>query len=249
MNVTYKTALITGASSGLGRGLAAWFASAGVRVYAAARRSALLEALRVEAGENVVPFPLDVTRADETHDRIRQLDADCGGLDLVIANAGVGDETDGRHLDWQRVRNVLDVNVTGALATLVAPLPAMIERGHGHLVGVSSLTASLTVPRYTTYAASKTFLTSWLTGMRLDVAAAGVQVTSVHPGFVRSEMTARNKTKMPFMVETADAVARVARAIVRKDRNCSFPWQMHAIAAVAVRLPAEVQYEILKRGM
>jgi short-subunit dehydrogenase len=249
MTLTYKTALITGASSGLGRGLAAWFANAGVRVYAAARRGDLLEQLRAEAGERLVPFPLDVARADETHDRVRQLDADCGGLDLVIANAGVGDETDGAHLDWQRVRNVLDVNVTGALATLVAPLPAMVARGHGHLVGVSSLAASVNVPRHATYAASKTFLTSWLTGIRCDVAPAGVQVTSIHPGFVRSEMTARNKTKMPFMVETADAVERVAQAIIRGDRNCSFPWQMRAIAAVAAGLPASVQYEVLKRGM
>ncbi len=249
MDVTYKNALITGASSGLGRGLAAWFAQAGVRVYAAARRIDQLDALRAEAGDHVIPFPLDVARADETHERVKQLDVDCGGLDLVVANAGVGEETAIERLEWERVRHMLDVNVTGAVATLVAPLPAMVARGRGHLVGVSSLAATVPVPRHSTYSASKAFLAMWLGGIRNDVKGVGVHVTSIHPGFVKSEMTAKNTTRMPFLLETADAVERMARAILRKDRTFAFPWQMRTLATVASGMPPALRHAALKRAM
>ena len=92
----YRTALVTGASSGLGRGLALWLARNGVRVFASGRRVEQLQALADEAraaGATIEPVEMDVARTDETLARIRQLDADCGGLDLVVANAGVGGET------------------------------------------------------------------------------------------------------------------------------------------------------------
>ena len=98
----YANALVTGASSGLGRGLAALLARHGVRVYAAARRTALLDALKTEAGDSIVPVELDVSDADRTHDRVREIDEACGGLDLVVANAGVGEETYGKRLRWDR---------------------------------------------------------------------------------------------------------------------------------------------------
>ena len=123
----YRNALVTGASSGLGRGLATWLVKRGVRVYAAARRGGALEQLQAELGENLLPVCLDVADADDTHARIQALDKECGGLDLVVANAGVGDETYGKRVDWKRVRRVIDVNVTGAVATLVAPLPGMVD--------------------------------------------------------------------------------------------------------------------------
>src|SRR5690349_22978196 len=88
---SYRTALVTGASSGLGRGMALWFARRGVKVYAAARRRDNLEALADEAraaGAHVEPVELDVAHADTTLARIRELDDASGGLDLVIANAG-----------------------------------------------------------------------------------------------------------------------------------------------------------------
>src|SRR4051812_30457840 len=106
----YKNALITGASSGLGRGIAAHFARAGVRVYAAARRTAELESLKAEAGENIVPLTLDVSDGDATEARVRALDAECGGLDLVVANAGVAEQSYGKRIKWEPISRMLKVN-------------------------------------------------------------------------------------------------------------------------------------------
>src|SRR5688572_30613777 len=98
MPVKYENALITGASSGLGRGLALWFARRGVRVYACSRREAELQSVRDEAtaaGGRVEVVPLDVADTERTLARIREIDAACGGLDLVVANAGIGLITSG----------------------------------------------------------------------------------------------------------------------------------------------------------
>src|SRR4051794_30641861 len=112
----YAAALVTGASSGLGRGLALWFAKRGTRVFAAARRQEQLQTLAEEAraaGGTVEPVEMDVSRTDETIARIQRIDAECGGLDLVVANAGAGGDSNAKSFKWERVKHILDVNVTG----------------------------------------------------------------------------------------------------------------------------------------
>ncbi len=248
MSAPWKTALVTGASSGLGRGLAAWLARRGVKVYAAARRLEQLEQLKAEVGELIVPVQLDVSDGAATFAAVGQLDVDAGGLDLVIANAGVGEETRPRRLAWDSVQRMLDVNVTGATATLLGALPAMVERGRGHLVGVSSLAGFVPLPRNSTYSASKAYLGMFLESLRFDVEPLGVVVTSLHPGFVKSEMTAKNKPgSMPFLLETDDAVERMGRAMLRKDARFAFPWQLSSAVSAASTLPRALQGVVLRR--
>src|SRR5688500_18087799 len=159
--MSYQNALITGASSGLGRGLAIWFAKKGVTVYAAARRAAELEKLRDECTQlsgKIIPMSLDVSNGDATFDRVQKLDDECGGLALVVANAGVAGEPYGKRIDWPTIKRMIDVNVAGAAATLTGPLSAMVKRGKGQLVGVSSLAAFNGLPRMASYCASKAYL-------------------------------------------------------------------------------------------
>lgn len=228
---SYKTALITGASSGLGRGLALWLARRGTKVYAAARRKELLEALAQEAqaaGLSVEPVEMDVANAEATRERIAAVDSACGGLDLVVANAGVAGETRAQRFKWELARQIIDVNVTGAVATLSAVLPQMVERDRGHLVGVSSLAGYRGLSRNAAYSASKAFLSTFLESLRVDLRGTGVRVTCINPGFIKTDMTAKNKHPMPFLLEAEDAVERMGHAIVRGDTVYSFPWQLSA---------------------
>ena len=248
---SYRSALITGASSGIGRALALWFARKGTHVWAAARRRDALNTLAEEArsaGGRVLPFALDVTDTEETVRLIRTLDEECGGLDLVVANAGISVATDGRRLDWSDVEKILQVNVLGAAATLSAALPAMVSRGRGHLVGVSSLAAWRGMPRFSAYCGSKAFLSVFLEGLRVDLRKAGLRVTSIHAGYVKSEITAGGRQdRMPFLVETDDAADRIGRAILRGDRVYSFPWQLRSLARVVNGLPDGL-FDRLARG-
>ena len=250
-NPSYRSALITGASSGIGRALALWFARRGTNVWAAARRRDALNALVEEArsaGGRVQPLALDVTDTPETVRVIRSLDEECGGLDLVVANAGISVATDGRRLEWSDVERILEVNVLGAAATLSAALPAMVSRGRGHLVGISSLAAFRGMPRFSAYSGSKAFLSVFLEGLRVDLRKVGLKVTAIHAGYVKSELTAGGREdRMPFLLETDDAADRIGRAILRGDRVCSFPWQLRSLAQVVKGLPDGI-FDRLARG-
>ncbi|WP_426745252.1 SDR family NAD(P)-dependent oxidoreductase [Myxococcus faecalis] len=238
--MSYRTALVTGASSGLGRGLALWLARRGLRVFAAGRRVPQLQALAAEAqaaGATVEPVELDVSRAEPLMEKLRELDSECGGLDLVIANAGVGGVTHGKRLEWDKVRSIIDTNVTGAVATLTAVLPSMVERRRGHVVGISSLAAHRGLAGHAAYSASKAFLGTFMESLRVDLAGTGVCVTCIFPGFVKSEMTAANHFPMPFLMETDAAVELMGSAILRGETEVSFPWQLAIPSRLAKVLP------------
>jgi short-subunit dehydrogenase len=247
-NGPWKTALLTGASSGLGRGLAKWLAQRDVKVYAAARRLDQLESLKAEAGSNIVPMKLDVSDADATFAAVQKLDADCGGLDLVIANAGVGEETRPKKVSWESTSRMLQVNVNGATATLFGALPAMVQRGRGQLVGIASLASFVPLPANAVYCATKSYIEMLLDGLRLDVERYGLTVTAIHPGFVKSEMTAKNKPgSMPFILETDDAVERIGRAMLRKAKSYAFPWQLTSLISTAQAMPRPIQTAVLRK--
>ncbi len=245
-----RTALITGASSGIGRALALWLARRGVRVFAAARRRQALEALATEAhaaGGTVEPVAMDVAVTSTVFEVVQRLEKESGGLDLVVANAGIGGDTYAKRIQWSTVEQIIQVNVTGASATLCAALPGMVARGRGNLVGISSLAALGGLPRTAAYCASKAFLSVFLESLRLDLVGTGVKVTSIQPGFVKSELTANIPRKLPLLLETADAADRIGRAILRGTRTFSFPWPLAAAMKGMTLLPARL-YERAVRG-
>jgi short-subunit dehydrogenase len=237
----YRTAFLTGASSGIGAALAQRLAADGVEVAIAARRADALETLadeiRAKGGQARV-YPLDVSDAEATMDTLRRADDELGGIDLVVANAGVGKEKWAGKATWDDCHAILDVNVRGAVATLSALAPRMAKRRRGHLVGVSSLAGYRGLPRNGLYSASKAFLTTYLEGLRVDLRSVGVAVTDVQPGFVRTPMTDKNDFPMPFMVEAADAADIIARGIERKDAVVAFPWQLANVMRAATLIPA-----------
>lgn len=245
----YRTALVTGASSGIGRGLAAWLARRGAKVFAAARRLPELEQLarELEGQGTIVPVRMDVADARAAIAAIQSIDDQCGGLELVIANAAIGPETPGEAPPWEALEQIIDTNVRGAAATLAAVAGRMASRGRGHLVGMSSLAGARGIPRYAGYSASKAFLNVFLEGLRGDLGPCGVTVTTIQPGFVRTPGTAHHQFRMPFLLELDDAVDRIGRAILRGASQCSFPWPA-AVAAALFRLIPNALWDRAARG-
>ena len=239
-----KTVFITGASSGLGRGLALHYALNGATVHAAARRQDELANLAAEAPKGtIVPVPLDV----QDHDALVAAIEAAGDLDLIIANAGVGQPTSARKMDWKVVRKIMDVNVTSACVTIAAALPRMVARDSGHVVAVSSLAAFRGMPGNASYCASKAALHTWMEGVRVDLAKTNVRATTIYPGFVRTEMTARNKYRMPFLMDLDDAVQVMAKGLDRGDKTIAYPLPMVAITRTLGALPGSVYETIASR--
>ncbi len=241
---------LTGASSGLGRGLALHYAKAGATVFAAARRKDRLLELADEAGSaggpgRVVPVELDVADIPALVAAVHEAERAAGGaLDLVIANAGIGGDTPGKALDWTRVQQILHVDATAACVTLAAAAPAMVARDRGQLVAIASLAALGALPASAAYCASKAALSMFCDSLRIDLQQSGVAVTCVYPGFVKTELTAGNKHPMPFLLEADEAVRIIARGIERRKATVAFPLPLIAAIRAAGALPRPL-YEAL----
>lgn len=249
----YHTALITGASSGIGRALcldlAATFPS--IKIALLARRESELQEVAAEVrrlGGEAFVYVIDVADPQRVERTVIEADDTLGGLDLVIANAGVGGRRESKELQWQHCQPMIDVNVSGAVATLCAVLPRMVARGRGHLVGVSSLAQYRGLPKRAAYSASKAFLSTFLESLRVELYRTGVFVTDTRPGFVRTPMTAKNTTRMPFLMDADQASRILLRGIIAKRAVVAFPWPMVTLLRLLRLLPATV-YDPIARAI
>lgn len=244
-------AVVTGASSGIGRALAVELAREGYRVGLIARRADRLEAVVAAiraAGDSAECVPAAVTGRDEVRRAIATLTERLGPVDLLVANAGIGLGTDALVPAADALEAEFRVNVFGVFYAVEAVVPSMIERGAGHVVVISSLAAHRGLPGAAGYCASKAALTRLVEGLRPDWARAGICATTVHPGYVRSEMTARNRFRMPLLMETDRAARLIARAIRRKRKVYEFPWRMSLLVRHVVRrLPDRVLAGLVRR--
>ena len=238
-----KVVFITGASSGLGSGLAKLYAENGAAVVLAARRGDRIEALAEaiqRAGGTALPILCDVANQAQVHDAVKQCEATLGPVDVMIANAGVAHRTRAIGFDASAVKKTFDVNLLGVAYCFEAVLPGMIERDEGKLVGISSLAAYRGVPGAVAYCASKAALNNMLESLRVELYKTGVHITTICPGYVKTEMTAENNTPMPFLLEVDDAAKRIFHAIERTKSEYAFPFPMSALTRFARYIPNAV---------
>ena len=273
MDWSNKVVLITGASSGIGRGLALELARRGAKLGLLARGvTAQKAATAVVGGRRATDRPVAVDpspRLLEVVDEIRRetdsgnktdsqrtmaLAADVrdaksvraaahrlrdefGRIDVLIANAGIGSTTDAAELDPEEVARVLSVNVMGAVNSVAAVLPEMIERGSGQLVALSSLSAYRGLRKSAAYCASKASLSAFFESVRIDLIGSGIDVTIIHPGFIKTPLTAGRKAKMPFLMELDYAVEKIIRTIEKRKKSYAFPWQLATIVRAGMIMP------------
>jgi clavulanate-9-aldehyde reducatase len=188
MTLTGKTAVVTGASSGIGEATARLLAHNGCNVVLAARREDRLKSLAAELGEGALAFPTDVTDHAACEAVVSRAAESFGSVDVLVANAGLGLDgsvVDGDPEGWRRM---FEVNVLGVLYATRAAVRHMLARGSGDVVLVSSLACRrVPAPDGTVYAATKHALTAVAEGLRMDVHDKGIRVINVEPGLVRTE--------------------------------------------------------------
>lgn len=252
MDWTGKVVLLTGASSGIGEGLALALAAKGAKLGLVARRIELLEdiVLRCESvGGNAIALPADVTDSTEIQNVADQLNAQYGSIDLLIANAGIGgNNNETRSLKPDAVKKVIDINLLGAVNSVHAVLPQMLARGSGHLVAISSLAGFRGLPRSAAYCASKAGMTAFFESVRLDVQHKGVDVTIIQPGFIKTPLTSGREASMPFLMELEDSIPKFISAIENRKKFSAFPWQLATIVRIARFFPAWLYDRIGQRA-
>lgn len=233
---------ITGASSGIGEALAAFYAAQGAILGLAGRRTALLDALNTKLGGQHACYALDVSNAAALQAAATDFIARFGPPDIVIANAGVSVGTLSEFPeDLAAFRRVMDTNVFGMAATFSAFIPAMkaaMADGRARrLVGIGSVAGIRGLPGAEAYSASKAAAISYLESLRLELRPAGIPVVTIVPGYIDTPMTAVNPYPMPFMLPAPVAAQRFGRAIARGTSYAVIPWQMGVVAKLLRLLP------------
>ncbi len=248
-----RKVFITGASSGIGRALALFYAARGAHLGLLARRAEALQTLAGElaaAGAGAVfIYPLDVTDAPGLQAAGADFMARCGVPDIVIANAGVsvGTLTEGGE-DLEAIRRVFDVNVFGMAATFAPFAHAMRGAGGGRLVGIASVAGIRGLPGAEAYSASKAAAIAYLESLRLEMRDAGVKVVTICPGYIETPMTAVNPYRMPFLLPAPEAARRFARVIERGASYAVVPWQMGIVAKLLRVLPNALYDRLFARA-
>jgi len=238
-----KTILITGASSGLGKGMAREFAARGRNLALTARRLERLEALREELlakhpGIRVSVRLLDVNDHDRVFEVFEAFAAEFGTIDRVIVNAGIGK---GRRIGTGGFADNLataQTNFIAALAQCEAAVGIFRRQGQGHLVTMSSVGGVRGFPgSFSVYAASKAGLAVLTEGIRADLLRTPIKVTTIYPGYIRTPLNA-DARRLPFAVDAATGSRALVRAIEREPQEAYVPaWPWAPIAFLLRRLP------------
>ncbi len=230
-------AIITGGSKGIGAALARRLHGRGWKVGLIARTPEFLERLAGTLGAGSSWRAADVTDAAELSAAVLQLEEELGPCELLVASAGIASFTKARDLDPGRVAAVMRVNVEGVVNAVSAVMPGMLERDRGQLVVISSYAGWRGMSLTAAYSASKAAVSVFMESLRGQLQHTGIAVTVVHPGYVRTELTAVNKGWMPFLLEVDDLARRALPGILRRRSEVNVPWQMTLLVGFLRLLP------------
>lgn len=236
-----KSILITGASSGIGRALALAYAARDVHLTLTGRDLTRLDAVAKACelkGAAVRSATIDVTDKAFMAEWLVTVDR-MTPIDLAVANAGISGGSaglDGAESD-QQVRRIFAVNLDGVLNTIGPLLPRMAERGHGQLALMSSLASFKAFPGAPAYCAAKAAVRFYGEALRGVMKPAGVEITVICPGHVRSPMTEVNDFRMPFLMDTDKAARLIMRRLAKGHGRIAFPFPSYLGARILECLP------------
>jgi len=239
---------ITGASSGIGKALAIEYAKRGAILGLSARRTEKLKKVAKQCEEfgakKVFVYALDVTNETESTNTTKQFLTDAHGIDIVIANAGVAYSDKISSGDPTQINKVISTNVIGVTNSIIPFIPKMKEEQSGKIVIISSIASFRPIAFHAGYSASKAAVRMIADSWRMALKKYKIQLTSICPGFIVSEMTDENKFPMPFLLQADDAAKKMVKAIDKGKKTYILPWQVRMIIYLTRWLPTPLYYKI-----
>ena len=238
-----KSIMITGASSGLGEGMARHLAKRGHRLALCARRRDRLDALAVELGKlpggRPVVEELDVTDYASVPTVMDRIARQLGRIDVVVANAGIALNTPIGMGRLDDVRRTIETNLLGAIATIESAVELFRKQHGGHVVGISSVSAARGMKGHGAYSASKAGLSRYLEALRAEVASDNIRVTDLAPGYIDTDLN-RSIPNRPFLVTAERGTAMIADMIEKEVGFRYVPtWPWTIVAQILKILPTK----------
>jgi NAD(P)-dependent dehydrogenase (short-subunit alcohol dehydrogenase family) len=229
MTFANQVVAITGAASGIGRELALLLSQEGAKIGAIDLNGAMLESLLEVLPAGAIARA-DVTDRDSLRKGVDYVRQQLGPIDLLIAGAGLGFETSAVDFHAEDFERLIKVNLIGVANSVEAVLPEMLQRGSGHIVGISSMASYRGLPLMLAYCASKAGVNALMDGLRVELKPHGIVITTVCPGWVRTPMTADVAIPKDEMMSVTYAATQIIRAIRQQRRFYAFPlhtvWQL-----------------------
>ena len=248
--IVQRIAWVTGAGKGIGRQLALELAKDGWLVAASARTESDLNRLINDAAAfegAVKAYPVDVTSEQQIKELIHEIEISLGEIDLAILNAGTYIRFGAAEFTVNKFYTQWNVNVMGTINCFVYIMEKMKPRKSGHVVVVSSLSAYRGIPMASGYGASKAALTNMCEALKPELEQFGIKLSVVHPGFVRTPLTSRNKFPMPFLMEVDVAARRIIKGIKKDKFEIAFPMPFAIFMKVIRRLPYPIYFAMTRR--
>ena len=220
MRLNGKIAWVVGGSSGIGAAVARELVRRGATVAISARRK---EQLQEVAGGDMLILPADVTDAASVAAAAARVREELGPIDLAVLSAGYWKPMDPADWDTEVFDQHLRVNLAGMSNSIAAVLPGMLRRHHGVIAGIASVAGYRGLAGSEAYGATKAAQINLLESLRIHLARTGVHVTTVCPGFVRTDLTAGNPFPMPFIIDADQAARSICDGLERERTEIVFP--------------------------
>ncbi|MFC3151973.1 SDR family NAD(P)-dependent oxidoreductase [Litoribrevibacter euphylliae] len=222
-----KTCLITGASRGIGRALALEMAKQDYMLALTARDKSTLESVRDEIvsvlpSAHVEIHALDVTNYEQVFKVVEAVDASLGGLDLVVANAGISVSRPVGVGAFEEHKSVIETNVLGLMATAEAIIPTFKERNQGQFVAISSVAAFRGLPKHSSYCASKVAVKSYMEALSVELIGTKVKTTTLFPGYIDTDIN-RHMASRPFLVPVEEGAKEILNLIQKEIKSSTVP--------------------------
>ncbi len=235
MKLKGKTAWVVGGSSGIGAAVARELVSRGATVAISARRT---DQLHEVAGRDMLVLPADVTDAASASAAAARVREELGPIDVAVLSAGYWKQMDPSDWDTDVFDQHIRVNLTGMSNAIAAIMPAMLERRSGTIAGIASVAGYRGLAGAEAYGATKAAQINLLESLRVHLARTGVHVTTICPGFVRTDLTAGNPFPMPFIIDASQAARSICNGLERDRTEITFPTPMALLMKTARLVPA-----------
>lgn len=253
MDIENHVVVVTGAAGGIGRELCRSFAREGSRIGMVDRDGAALELLADElreTGAQCEPALADVCDRDQVHDAVGRITASLGDPDILVPSAGICRASTVDDLRVRELEDVIRTNYLGLVYAVEAVLPAMLRRGRGHIVGISSMAGVRAIPFETAYCASKAAVEAFLESIRAELRRRGITVTISYPAYVRTGLLDEINAAMGADMSDGRALTveqaafRIMRGVRRRHSRIYLPRGLGMAVRLSFLLPPRL-YDLI----